>query len=134
MDMLPQLILTHQHTPMLHSFNLRMYSRHTVTAAESASGLDTVTTVATVVIMAATVATTVVIVGTMAAITVGITVAMVDTTAAVMAVITAAITETMELQPIYCGSLGSASFTCRVFRLATEADARTGWLRLHGAS
>lgn len=54
MDMLPQLILTHQHTPMLHSFRLRMYSRHMVTAAESASGLDTVTTVATTAVMVVT--------------------------------------------------------------------------------
>ena len=88
MDMLPQHILTRQHTPTLRSIGLRMYSRHTVTAAESALGLETVTT-------GGTEATTAVIVVTMveiSAVTVAVTVAvMAAVTVAVMAAVTVAV-------------------------------------------
>lgn len=97
--MLPQHIHTRQHTHMLRSISLRIPSRHTVTAAESASGLDTVTTVVTVGTLAAIAATTVVTVGTMEEITADTTVAMVDIPE-VMAATTAdtvAITESMNL-------------------------------------
>lgn len=79
MDMLPQHILTRQHTPTLRCISLLMYSRHTVTvtAAESASGLDLVTMVVTMGTTAATEATMAGMVVTMAEITVDTTV---DTT------------------------------------------------------
>ena len=102
MAMLLQHIHTHQPTRMLRSISLYIRSRHTVTAAGSASGLDTVTTVATADTMVATAATTVVIVGTMVEITAGTTADMVDIMVEVMEVTTAdmvAITEPMELHP-----------------------------------
>ena len=99
MGMRLQHILTRQHTPTPRSIGLRMYSRHTVTAAGSALGLGTITFVATV-------ATTAVTVVTMVEITAGITVAMVDTLEVmvvtvdmVVTVATAATTESMELRP-----------------------------------
>ena len=100
MDMRLQHILTRQHTPTLRSIGLRMYSRHTVTAAESASGLGTITTLVT----AATTAVMEDIQEVMAATTVatvGIQVAMVAILE-IMAVTTAdmaATTESMELRP-----------------------------------
>ena len=99
MDMRLQHILTRQHTPTLRSIGLRMYSRHTVTAAGSASGLGTITFVATV----ATTAGTLVI---MEEITAGTTVAMADileVTAAVT-VATVATTESIKLRPFIPGS------------------------------
>lgn len=129
MDMRPQHILTRQHTPTLRSISLRIPSRHTVTAAESASALDTVTTVATVGTMAAIAATTAVTVGTTVEITAGTTVAMVDFRE-VMAATTAdteAITEKLELQAFIQAGLARQVQLAEFFYYHPRSR---NWLRL----
>ena len=77
MGTLPQRIPTRQHIPTLRSISLRICSRHTATAAESASGLETTSMVVIVETTAATAGITEVTVG----ITEEITAVMAGTTA-----------------------------------------------------
>lgn len=87
MDTQPQHIPTHQLTPTLRSISLHIPSRHTVTVAESASGLETISMVVTADTMAATVGITAVMADT-TAVTVGITVEIMADTTVAMADIT----------------------------------------------
>ena len=107
MDTLLQRILMPQHTPTLRRISLRMSSRHTVTAAESASVLDTITMVVTAdtmaVIVGITADTTVATADTTVDMA-GTTVAMVDTTAAM-----ADITDPVEMNRL-CHLVGLGRF------------------------